>query len=134
MKFFNLNYLAIVCALCNVCCTLLLQEDLVVAADKLAECQRTIASLGMQLKSLATLEDFLIDTSNIPGFSANDDTFSSKSHSTTTRDESSNVENRSSEESSAPLTNQVAVSKSKNGFGKFFSRSKSGAELSNRHE
>lgn len=45
------------------------QEDLAVAADKLAECQKTIASLGRQLQSLATLEDFFIDTSNIPGFS-----------------------------------------------------------------
>lgn len=38
------------------------QEDLAVAADKLTECQRTIASLGRQLQSLATLEDFLTDT------------------------------------------------------------------------
>ncbi|KAA8546410.1 hypothetical protein F0562_002851 [Nyssa sinensis] len=43
------------------------QEDLAEAAGKLAECQKTIASLGRQLKSLATLEDFLIDTANIPG-------------------------------------------------------------------
>ncbi|KAL9688139.1 hypothetical protein QQ045_032553 [Rhodiola kirilowii] len=33
------------------------QEDLAVAALKLAECQQTIMSLGNQLKSLATLED-----------------------------------------------------------------------------
>ncbi|KAG8378261.1 hypothetical protein BUALT_Bualt08G0119200 [Buddleja alternifolia] len=44
------------------------QKDLAVAADKRTECQKTIASLGRQLSSLATLEDFLIDTSNIPGF------------------------------------------------------------------
>ncbi|KAL6504881.1 hypothetical protein OROHE_023639 [Orobanche hederae] len=49
------------------------QEDLVdIAADKLSECQKTIASLGRQLESLATLEDFLMDTSAIlPGFSDN---------------------------------------------------------------
>ncbi|XP_073063519.1 filament-like plant protein isoform X2 [Primulina eburnea] len=46
------------------------KEDLVVAADKLAECQKTIASLGKQLQSLATLENFLIDTSNMPGLSS----------------------------------------------------------------
>ncbi|GFZ09793.1 filament-like protein [Actinidia rufa] len=46
------------------------QEDLDVAAGKLAECQKTIASLGRQLQSLATLEDFLTDTANLPGFSA----------------------------------------------------------------
>lgn len=45
------------------------QEDLAMAAGKLADCQQTIASLGSQLKSLATLEDFLIDTASIPGFS-----------------------------------------------------------------
>ncbi|KAL6504541.1 hypothetical protein OROGR_026464 [Orobanche gracilis] len=49
------------------------QEDLVdIAADKLSECQKTIASLGRQLESLATLEDFLMDTSAIvPGFNDN---------------------------------------------------------------
>lgn len=31
------------------------------AADKFAECQKTIASLGQQLKSLASLEDVLLD-------------------------------------------------------------------------
>ncbi|XP_075518963.1 filament-like plant protein isoform X1 [Primulina tabacum] len=46
------------------------KEDLVVAADKLAECQKTIASLGKQLQSLATLENFLMDTSDIPGLSS----------------------------------------------------------------
>ncbi|GAB4862080.1 hypothetical protein Ancab_037334 [Ancistrocladus abbreviatus] len=45
------------------------QEGLAVAAGKLAECQKTIASLGNQLNSLASLEDFLIDTSSIPGLS-----------------------------------------------------------------
>ncbi|KAA8531119.1 hypothetical protein F0562_005828 [Nyssa sinensis] len=37
-------------------------KELMVAASKLAECQKTIASLGRQLKSLATLEDFLADS------------------------------------------------------------------------
>ncbi|KAF5727618.1 hypothetical protein HS088_TW22G01314 [Tripterygium wilfordii] len=36
-------------------------KELAVVASKLAECQKTISSLGHQLKSLATLEDFLID-------------------------------------------------------------------------
>lgn len=126
------------------------QEDLAVAADKLAECQKTIASLGRQLKSLATLEDFLIDTSNIPGFSKGtllsgtgadipkvpciDDTFNDTNHSATMRDKPSNLENRKNDESSPPSANQVIASKSRNGFGKFFSRSKSGVELSNRQD
>ncbi|KAK6152958.1 hypothetical protein DH2020_012597 [Rehmannia glutinosa] len=37
-------------------------KELAVAATKFAECQKTIASLDRQLKSLATLDDFLIDT------------------------------------------------------------------------
>lgn len=37
-------------------------KELSIAACKFAECQKTIASLGQQLKSLATLEDFLIDS------------------------------------------------------------------------
>ncbi|KAK4486625.1 hypothetical protein RD792_006810 [Penstemon davidsonii] len=37
-------------------------KELAVAASKFAECQKTIASLGRQLKSLATLDDFLIDS------------------------------------------------------------------------
>ncbi|KAL2498556.1 Filament-like plant protein 3 [Abeliophyllum distichum] len=35
-------------------------KELTEAATKFSECQKTIASLGRQLKSLATLEDFLI--------------------------------------------------------------------------
>ncbi|KAI8535560.1 hypothetical protein RHMOL_Rhmol10G0183800 [Rhododendron molle] len=39
-----------------------MEKELSVAAGKLSECQKTIASLGKQLKSLATLEDFRIDS------------------------------------------------------------------------
>ncbi|CAL9219677.1 unnamed protein product [Arabidopsis halleri] len=38
------------------------EKELAVAASKFAECQRTIASLGHRLQSLATLEDFLIES------------------------------------------------------------------------
>ncbi|KAL2504683.1 Filament-like plant protein 3 [Abeliophyllum distichum] len=37
-------------------------KELAVAASKFTECQKTIASLSRQLKSLATLDDFLIDS------------------------------------------------------------------------
>ncbi|KAI8029552.1 hypothetical protein LOK49_LG01G02515 [Camellia lanceoleosa] len=37
-------------------------KELAIASSKFAECQKTIASLGRQLKSLATLEDFLMDS------------------------------------------------------------------------
>ncbi|KAH7851331.1 hypothetical protein Vadar_009961 [Vaccinium darrowii] len=35
------------------------EEELAVAAAKFAECQKTISSIGKQLKSLATMDDFL---------------------------------------------------------------------------
>lgn len=40
------------------------EKELALAASRFAECQKTIASLGQQLKSLATLEDFLLDSDN----------------------------------------------------------------------
>ncbi|KAK1366828.1 hypothetical protein POM88_042389 [Heracleum sosnowskyi] len=43
------------------------KEDIAIAADKLTECQKTIASLRRQLKSLPTLEDFLTDTPIVLG-------------------------------------------------------------------
>ncbi|KAL1211703.1 Filament-like plant protein 3 [Cardamine amara subsp. amara] len=38
------------------------EKELAVAASKFAECQRTIASLGQRLQSLATFDDFLIES------------------------------------------------------------------------
>ncbi|XP_019176823.1 PREDICTED: filament-like plant protein [Ipomoea nil] len=124
------------------------QEDLAVAADKLAECQKTIASLGRQLQSLATLEDFLTDTVNLQGFSAAgvdpwkmhlDESFNQKldsdpleipdqnsSHSMNGNYEESPASSSSSSTSSA---NHVSNPRGRNGFGKLFSRSKSRTQL-----
>ncbi|CAL5206632.1 unnamed protein product [Lathyrus oleraceus] len=130
------------------------QEDLALAAGKLAECQKTIASLGNQLKSLATLEDFLIDTAGIPSSPSliahasgemwkmhSNDTFSPKRDSISSRmaDASSglslNKHDESSPLSSSPSASSVAFpnhassERSRNGFAKFFSRTKSGIRL-----
>ncbi|KAL6217120.1 hypothetical protein ACLB2K_010337 [Fragaria x ananassa] len=131
------------------------QEDIAVAAGKLAECQKTIASLGNQLKSLATLEDFLIDTANIPEFSAaasriprsdeewkmhSNGTFSPKRDSVSKQavESSGLVANRnednsppcsSSSSSSTVVSTHVSSEKNRNGFAKFFSRTKSGIRL-----
>lgn len=43
-------------------CCLWQEKELALAASKFAECQKTIASLGQQLKSLVTLEDILMDS------------------------------------------------------------------------
>ncbi|KAL3026409.1 hypothetical protein AAZX31_04G229700 [Glycine max] len=122
------------------------QEDLALAAGKLAECQKTIASLGNQLSSLATLEDFLIDTTSIPEFSASPSLIAraggdmlQKLHSNDTylpkRDSGSsrsgpplNKNEETSPPSSTNLPNHES-SKSRNGFAKFFSQTESGIQL-----
>lgn len=101
------------------------------------ECQKTIESLGRQLKSLATLEDFLIDTSTIPGFSArlsSNDAFNDSDDSKTARDSIENGNNNESSPPSALSTNHATAAKSRNGFGKFFSKSKSVIEVNHRQE
>ncbi|TQD88853.1 hypothetical protein C1H46_025597 [Malus baccata] len=133
------------------------QEDLAVAAGKLADCQKTIASLGNQLKSLATLEDFLIDSGSLPGFTAvapqvpkADENW--KLHSNVTdspkrdsvskpadessgpsvnrsRNEDNSPPSSSSSTSSTVLSTHVSSEKNRNGFAKFFSRTKSGIRL-----
>ncbi|KZV51583.1 filament-like plant protein [Dorcoceras hygrometricum] len=118
------------------------KEDLTAAADKLAECQKTIASLGRQLKSLATLEDFLMDNSNIPGLSSNGMN-SPKCDSNPLRisiDTNVHLENGKGEDLpmySCPLTsseNHATSIKNRNGFGKFFSLSKSVKEIVNNQD
>ncbi|XP_030545205.1 filament-like plant protein 1 isoform X2 [Rhodamnia argentea] len=134
------------------------QEDLDVAAGRLAECQKTIVSLRKQLESLATLEDFLIDTTNIPELTAGGSVVSRangemwKLHSNRTfspkRDANSlkmpgdspcpslnpsdtvkSPASSSSSVSSAVPSAQVSLEKNRNGFAKFFSRTKNGIQL-----
>ncbi|KAL3641257.1 hypothetical protein CASFOL_016225 [Castilleja foliolosa] len=113
------------------------QEELVVAADKLAECQKTIASLGKQLKSLATLEDFLIDTSTVPRFSkgpSNDMFCNLVPQSLSNYLENGKCEEPQPHSSLHPLSDIRVVttaSKSRSGFGKLFSRIKSTRKLDN---
>ncbi|QCE15774.1 Filament-like plant protein [Vigna unguiculata] len=116
------------------------QEDLALAAGKLAECQKTIASLGNQLSSLATLEDFLIDTTSIPELSATpsliarDGAVMLKSNSngtySTKRDSGSSSKN---EESSPPPSStnlpKHDSEKSINGFVNLFSQTEIGLQL-----
>ncbi|TKY74270.1 Filament plant protein [Spatholobus suberectus] len=122
------------------------QEDLALAAGKLAECQKTIASLGNQLSSLATLEDFLIDTTSIPEFSASPsliaraggdmwklhskDTYSTKRDSGSSRSGPPlNKNEESSPPSSTNLPKHDSSEKSRNGFAKFLSQTESGIQL-----
>ncbi|CAN1130620.1 Filament-like plant protein 3 [Linum perenne] len=132
------------------------QEDLALAAGKLAECQNTILSLGNQLKSLATIEDFLIDSSIpeieisvgnsslSPGGSGelwklhSNGTYSPKLDSSSSRvaigspSASPIKHGRSSPSSSSSTSSAVhntSSDKNRNGFANFFSRSKNGIQL-----
>lgn len=133
------------------------QEDLEVAAGKLAECQKTIQSLGKQLKSLATLEDFLIDAASIPEFSRaalpiprtvgeswklhSNVTFSPKRDlnspsvvaettcPTISKNDGNAPPSSSSATSSVVPSNQINPEKNRNGFAKFFSWTKNGIQL-----
>lgn len=121
------------------------------------ECQKTIVSLKKQLDSLATLEDFLIDTTSIaessPGglmaprangnggelwrlhsngtFSPGRDNDSTMRTSATA--ETLKNENRKSPVSSSSSTtaasSTMSAEKNRNGFAKFFSRTKNGIQL-----
>ncbi|CAH9076421.1 unnamed protein product [Cuscuta europaea] len=112
------------------------QEDLAVTAtSKLAECQKTIASLGRQLQSLATLEDFLTDARNLQASSSRgvglwkthyDETFNHKldsdpmgiSDQISTHSMNGNYdESPASSSSSNSSTNHVSNSRGRNGFG-----------------
>ncbi|PIA47403.1 hypothetical protein AQUCO_01400222v1 [Aquilegia coerulea] len=139
------------------------EKELAAAAGKLAECQKTIASLGQQLKSLATLEDFMIDSEHSLEFNGgalvprSDEIWKSPPSSsdfvperntdalkTTPLDGSgpsldgklgqspqSSSSSTSSSTSSSSVTHAVASEKSRNGFGKLFSRSKTAIRLEN---
>ncbi|KAJ0750733.1 hypothetical protein HanLR1_Chr05g0185311 [Helianthus annuus] len=132
-----------------------LQNLEVAAADRLSECQKTISSLARQLESLATLEDFLIDTANLPGFSGNSSVAKTggelwKLHSNDTYMPkktiipAKQVENNGDKDESPSSTSSSASSvvslnhfgghsKSKNGFEKLFSRNKNGIQGESHH-
>lgn len=121
-------------------------KELAIATSKFAECQKTIASLGRQLKSLATLEDFLMDsekTTELPKEGSqfpedgpeslklpSGDLHSPKNDSEDPKTISScpgPLENGGETGSLLSRSQQqaVTVEKSRNGFGKLFPRSNS---------
>ncbi|KAL7595110.1 hypothetical protein Lser_V15G31237 [Lactuca serriola] len=126
------------------------KQDLeVAAADRLSECQKTISSLARQLESLATLEDFLIDTANLPGFSNgssvtktktgvelwklhSNDTFMPKKTLLPAKEDESNcspsMDDESPGSSSSSSSTSSGHSKSNNSFEKLFLRSKNGVQ------
>lgn len=120
------------------------QEDIETAAGKLANCQKTIASLGKQLQSLATLEDFLIDTASIPmaanGVSSSseswkvhkNETFMTRNHLDSIRPtkETSPSSSAVAAAVSVPVSSNRGISeKNRNGFATVFTRNKDGIHL-----
>lgn len=110
------------------------------AAGKLASCQKTIASLGKQLQSLATLEDFLVDTASIQAAATNG-VSSSNSNKESWRVHKNDTyitsmkqpAKETSSSSDAALMqgsgNRGSSEKNRNGFAKVFTRSKDGIHL-----
>ncbi|KAF5457910.1 hypothetical protein F2P56_021982 [Juglans regia] len=109
----------------------MIKQELAVAAGKFAECQKTIASLGQQLKSLATLEDFLTDSEK-PLELIGEGTQGPKNGRDplklqfSERGDGTRLSKSGSErESSFSLNPTIAFEKTQNGFGKFFPRRES---------
>lgn len=106
-------------------------KELALATSKFAECQKTIASLGKQLKSLATLEDFLLDTENPMELTCEEVTQQSQSHQNggeklkLNKSDLSLPKRDSEPPISLKLNSSITHEKSRNGFGKFVPRSKS---------
>ncbi|KAJ1405018.1 Filament-like plant protein [Sesbania bispinosa] len=101
------------------------EKELALAASRFAECQKTIASLGQQLKSLATLEDFLLDSDN---------PLESKCEVTQTPQNGGqqlklhhNDLNLAKRDSESPISLKPSITheKSRNSFGNIIPRSKS---------
>lgn len=91
------------------------------AASRFALCQKTIASLGHQLKSLAKLEDFLLDSQNPMELTC--EVTQSPQNGT----EPLKLHHQQGSESAISLKSSITHEKSRNGygFGKFAPRSKS---------
>ncbi|KAG9443982.1 hypothetical protein H6P81_015322 [Aristolochia fimbriata] len=126
------------------------EKELAVAAGKLSECQKTIASLGRQLKSLATLEDFLLDPEmpELKGLSlpqravetkashSGNESYLSKIGTPKLVGVPSNPQNGKddsppSSSSSSSSSGNHGVEKARNGIGKLFSRSRSSIYVDN---
>lgn len=105
---------------------MLQEKELALAASRFAECQKTIASLGHQLKSLASLEDFLLDSQNPLELKSEVTKSPQNGVEVLKLLHNSDLPKRDSE-SAIALKPSITHEKSRNGlgFGKFATRSKS---------
>lgn len=101
------------------------EKELALAARRFSECQKTIASLGQKLKSLATLEDFLLDSDN-PMEPTCEVTKGAQIGGEKLKLHNSELTlPKKDSESPISLNSSLTNEKSRNGFGKFIPRSKS---------
>ncbi|KAF7840157.1 filament-like plant protein 3 [Senna tora] len=100
------------------------EKEFALAASRFAECQKTIASLGHQLKSLATLEDFLVDSQNPTELTCEVPQNPQNGAEALKLHPHRDFPKRDFE-STIPLKSSISHEKSRNGFGKFAPRSKS---------
>ncbi|KAF3777748.1 Filament-like plant protein [Nymphaea thermarum] len=105
------------------------EKELAVAAGKLAECQKTIASLGRQLKALANFDQLMLETNMVDPNQIGSPTIVSSAlseYSTNVHVVEPTASNRDGESpsstSSSSSSSLVNAEKTKNGFGRFFPR------------
>ncbi|KAK7316914.1 hypothetical protein RJT34_00726 [Clitoria ternatea] len=96
-------------------------KELASAASRFAECRKTIESLGQQLKSLATLEDLLLDSESPMGDLTCEVTPGAQNGGDQLRLHNSDLGHS---ESSVSLNPSTTFDKNSNGFGRFYPRSK----------
>jgi len=121
------------------------EKEHALAASKLAECQKTIASLGKQLKSLATFDDLFLDSDKLLEVSEKESQLPKNCLKSTNLSSGNTVLVRSSALASETITDSSDIRDSRepkkdskqglsspmpdksqrNGFGKLFPRSKS---------
>ncbi|KAL1347005.1 hypothetical protein HN51_020529 [Arachis hypogaea] len=109
------------------------EKELALAASRFSECRKTIESLGQQLKSLATLEDFLVDSDKpmdlaCEAVTPNKGVEKLKLHNNNNNNKISDLSlpKRDSEQSVSVISSQsVNNVKNLSSFGRFHPRSKS---------
>ncbi|XP_038989834.1 uncharacterized protein LOC103701393 [Phoenix dactylifera] len=104
------------------------EKELAVAAGKLAECQKTIASLGQQLKSLTALDDFMLEAEKLEPNECSPDLIF---HSSSSSEKMHSYTLPSGKERGSPLSSVLSSSSTLPGFTSFLSRSRSSSCIEN---
>ncbi|XP_008784206.2 filament-like plant protein 3 [Phoenix dactylifera] len=105
------------------------EKELAVAAGKLAECQKTIASLGQQLKSLTTLDDFMLEAEKLELNGGSPDLIL---HSSYSSEKISSYTFPNGKEGGSPPSSSLSSSSSTlSGFASLLPRSRSSSYIEN---